>query len=206
MNGKTVRRLLVGTIGLTVAAGAVGCTKVQAADQKIPAGGTTTTAAPAVVTSAGEQGTDGTDPQGDSGTAGVRTSNRTSTTTHRGTTTTKATTTTAPAGAGAKVVSFTVVRKPSCPVQASPGAPFSSPGSPVVIAWQVSGASGAAISVDSPGMYGSYGSDYAASGQLELAFPCDTTPGKTTHTYTVWPKGAKSVSQNLTVSATNNTP
>ncbi|WP_157440684.1 hypothetical protein [Actinokineospora inagensis] len=188
-------------IGAVMAAGAVGCTTVQEADAK-PAVTTTTTAG-----TAQQVDNSAVDNNGDSGdNSAVSGSHRptTATTTTRHTTTTT-TTTTKPATSGPKILSFTVVSKPACPVLAKPGAPYSNPGAPVVISWKVSGASGVAISVDSPNMYGSYGSDYPASGQLELQFPCDTTPGKTTHVYTVWPKDAKTVSQNLTVSATNNT-
>lgn len=100
-----------------------------------------------------------------------------------------------------RIESFTVVSEPSCPVVGTPDAPFSSPGAGVVIAWKISGAEGAAISVDNPGVYASYGGDYPATGQLELSFPCDGGSGETTHTYTVWPKGAEGVSKTLTVSA-----
>ncbi|MFC5286499.1 hypothetical protein ACFPM7_05500 [Actinokineospora guangxiensis] len=106
--------------------------------------------------------------------------------------------------AGPRIESFTVVSKPTCPVVGTPDAPFSSPGSGVVVAWKVSGAEGAAISVDNPGVYASYGGDYPATGQLELSFPCNGGSGETTHTYTVWPKDAKGVSKTLTVSARNN--
>jgi hypothetical protein len=99
-----------------------------------------------------------------------------------------------------RIASFTVVTQPSCPVVGTPDAPFSSPGSGVVIAWEVRGADGAAISVDNPGVYGAYGGDYPATGSLELAFPCDGG-GDTTHTYTVWPKGAEGVHKTLTVTA-----
>jgi hypothetical protein len=104
----------------------------------------------------------------------------------------------------ASVVSFTVVKQPSCPVNPKPGAPFHSPGSPVVIAWKVTGAPKAALSVDNPGLYGSYAKDLPATGQLELSFPCDNTPGKTTHTYTIYPAGFPHVHKTLTVSAQNN--
>ncbi|GLW95062.1 hypothetical protein [Actinokineospora globicatena] len=189
-------------VGVVLAAGAVGCTSVQAADSKPTVA---TTSAAEKSSGSTDAGTDSGSTEESSAATGTRkpTTSAKPTTTHKPTTTT--TTAAKPITTGAKVVSFTVVSKPACPVLAKPGAPYSSPGAPVVIAWKVTGADGAAISVDSPGMYGSYGSDYAASGQLELSFPCDTTPGKTTHTYTVWPKGAKTVSQSLTVSATNNT-
>jgi hypothetical protein len=104
-----------------------------------------------------------------------------------------------PAPRAPKITSFRVVKQPTCPVQGTPDAPYSSPGS-VEIAWTVSGAKGAAIAVDNPGTYGAYGSDYAASGKLTLSFPCDGQ-GTTTHSYTVWPAGVHDVSRTITASA-----
>jgi hypothetical protein len=122
-------------------------------------------------------------------------------------TTTRTTTTKAsggqPSSAAAEPVSISVVRQPTCPVRGTPEAPFSSPGTDVVIAWKVTGATKAALSVDNPKVYAAYGT-YEASGQLSLTFPCDTTPGSTTHTYTVWPAGNKNVSKTISVSARNN--
>lgn len=122
-------------------------------------------------------------------------------------TTTRATTTKASGeqttSAAAEPVSISVVRQPTCPVHGTPEAPFSSPGTDVVISWRVTGATKAALSVDNPKVYAAYGT-YEASGQLSLAFPCGTTPGTTTHTYTVWPAGNKNVSKTISVSARNN--
>lgn len=106
----------------------------------------------------------------------------------------------APSAPAPKITSFRVVRQPTCPVHGTPDAPFSAPGTDVVIAWSVSGAKGAAIAVDNPDVYGAYGSDYPASGKLSLAFGCNSQ-GTTTHTYTVWPAGAHGVSRSITVSA-----
>jgi hypothetical protein len=111
----------------------------------------------------------------------------------------KAGSTSAPAAA-AKVTALSVTRQPSCPVQASPGAPFSQPGTDVEISWTVTGAPGAAVAVDNPGVYGAYGAGYPAKGSLRLAFPCDPT-GTTKHTYTVWPSGVTDTSKSITVSA-----
>jgi hypothetical protein len=100
----------------------------------------------------------------------------------------------------AKVTSLRVAVAPTCPVHGTPDAPFSSPGTDVTIAWTVTGAPGAALAVDQPGLYGAYGGDYPASGTLQLSFGC--TPGATTsHTYTIWPKGVHGVSKTITVSA-----
>ncbi len=106
----------------------------------------------------------------------------------------------APSAPAPKITSFRVVQQPTCPVHGTPDAPFSAPGTDVVIAWSVSGANGAAIAVDNPAVYGAYGSDYPASGKLSLPFGCNSQ-GTTTHTYTVWPAGAHGVSRTITVSA-----
>jgi hypothetical protein len=102
---------------------------------------------------------------------------------------------TAPSAPGPKIAKF-AVSKPSCSVNSAPG--FTSEGS-VKLSWTVTGAGGAAIAVDNPDVYGAYGSDYPASGSLELPFGCGA--GTTTHTYTVWPAGAKDVSKTISVSA-----
>ncbi len=197
MKLKASRRIGGVALGLLLAGGAVGCTTVQRADSAGGAVTTTPAAATATVTETETETAAATATK-----AGSASGTKTTTTTAKKATTT----TTTNAGSGAKVVSLTVVKAPSCPVVAKPGAPFSSPGNGVTIAWKITGAEGAAVSIDTPGGYGTYGSDYPAAGQLELSFPCETTPGKTTHTYTVSAKGMKSVFKNLSVSATNNAP
>jgi hypothetical protein len=107
----------------------------------------------------------------------------------------------APAAPAAKVTALRVAQQPSCPIQGTPDAPFSKPGTDVKISWTVTGAAGAAVAVDNPGVYGAYGSSYPASGSLSLAFPCDAT-GTTKHTYTVWPAGDHDDPKTITVSAT----
>ena len=106
----------------------------------------------------------------------------------------------APSTPSPRITSFRVVQQPTCPVHGTPDAPFSKPGTDVVIAWSVTGAKGAAIAVDNPGVYGAYGSDYPASGKLSLPFGCDSG-GTTTHSYTVWPAGVHNVSRTITASA-----
>ncbi|MGQ0839059.1 hypothetical protein [Actinokineospora sp.] len=191
MNGKGSRgpRVVGGLLlGLALGVSVVGCTSVQRGEGRAPAG-STSSSVPATTITVTETATATAKPAG----------SRTPTTTKKITTTT-----TTSRGGGARIDSFTVVRKPTCPVVGTPDAPFSSPGQGVIIAWKVSGAEGAALAVDSPGVYGAYGSDHPVSGQLELSFPCNATPGTTSHTYTVWPKDAKTVAKTLTVTATNN--
>lgn len=106
----------------------------------------------------------------------------------------------APSTPSPRITSFRVVQQPTCPVHGTPDAPFSKPGTDIVIAWSVTGAKGAAIAVDNPGVYGAYGSDYPVSGKLSLPFGCDSG-GTTTHSYTVWPAGAHNVSRTITASA-----
>lgn len=106
----------------------------------------------------------------------------------------------APADPAPAIASFRVVHQPVCAVHGTPDAPFSTPGSGVTIAWSVTGADGAALAVDDPTTYGAYGTSFPAKGQQEFPFSC--TPGTTTsHTFTVWPAGAKGTSKTLTVSA-----
>jgi hypothetical protein len=105
----------------------------------------------------------------------------------------------APAPAG-KVTSLRVTQQPTCPIKGTPDAPFSKPGTDVKISWTVTGASGAAVAVDNPGVYGAYGASYPASGSLTLAFPCNDT-GTTKHTYTVWPVGVHDAPKSITASA-----
>jgi hypothetical protein len=104
------------------------------------------------------------------------------------------------AAPAAKVTALRVAQQPSCPVQGTADAPFSKPGTDVTITWTVTGASGAAIAVDNPDVYGAYGSDFPASGSMAFAFPCEPK-GTTKHTYTVWPAGAKDAPKSITVSA-----
>ncbi len=105
-----------------------------------------------------------------------------------------------PAAPAAAIAGFRVVTQPVCAVHGTPDAPFSTPGSGVTIAWSVTGADGAALAVDNPTTYGAYGTSYPATGQQEFPFTCE--PGTTTsHTFTVWPAGAKGTSKTLTVSA-----
>jgi hypothetical protein len=98
-----------------------------------------------------------------------------------------------------KITKFVISKQPSCPVHGTPDAPFSSPGNDVTISWSVAGADGAAIAVDNPGTYAAYGT-YGSSGSLTLPFGC-TDGTTTTHTYTVWPAGAKNVSKTISASA-----
>lgn len=112
---------------------------------------------------------------------------------------------TRPAGpSGPQIVYFKVTGKPRCPVVGTSDAPFSAPAEPVVLAWQVTGASGVALSIDDPGFYnahhsGGYGS-YGAQASVSLSFPCgDITKQQTTHTYTINTLGDGSRAKTLTV-------
>jgi hypothetical protein len=186
MNGTTSRRL---TGLLAVAAfAAVGCTSVQTSDAQTRATTTTPPPTETVTVTAPATGK----PDATTRTSAPKTTTKTTTTT------------TSHQPTGPVIVSFTVVQRPSCPINGTPDAPFSKPGVPVIIAWKITGAAGAAIAVDNPTLYGAYGKDYPATGQLELSFPCSGTTGQTTHKYTVWPKDAKTISKTLTVSAQNN--
>jgi hypothetical protein len=84
-----------------------------------------------------------------------------------------------------------------CPVVATPGAPFSRPGS-VKVSWTVTGAKGATLSIDG----GLFSSDLPASGSQTLPFQCDGK-GTTTHTYTVAPADPKGPAKSVKASATS---
>ncbi|WP_436497550.1 hypothetical protein [Actinokineospora sp. HUAS TT18] len=198
INGRAAKTLGGVTLGLLLAATA-GCTSLQSsgAQQTIATVTPSTVTETVVATTTTQPGNNGSGPGGSGGSGGTTTTKPPTKTTTRPHTTTTTT------HAGAAVVSLEVVQKPACPINGTPDAPFSKPGVPVIIKWKVTGADGAAIAVDNPGTYGAYGSDYAASGQLELSFPCSGTTGSTTHKYTVWPKGFKTVSRTISVSATN---
>lgn len=203
MDIKGARKAAGFAAGILLAAmGATGCTALQGGQgQPAPTSVSTVTVTAPVSTTAVPDASASSDSESGSPEGGASKAAESTATTNRkpATTTTKS-----HVPAGPKVESLTVLSKPSCPVVGTPEAPFSSPGHGVIIAWEVGGAGGAAISVDNPGVYASYGDDYPATGQLELAFPCGGDNGETTHTYTVWPKGAKDISKTLTVSARNN--
>jgi hypothetical protein len=112
----------------------------------------------------------------------------------------------------ASIDQFKVTQQPSCPVVGSSDAPFTSPGQSIKLSWNVSGpgVTGVALSIDDPTFFdhyqtGSYGT-YGKSGELELAFGCDSTSQPTTtHKYTLNTiGGGPSVSKTLTVSVPTN--
>lgn len=77
---------------------------------------------------------------------------------------------------------------------------------PAIIEWKVSGATGAALSVDNPGVVGSYRSYHDTSGSETLPFSCGGAAEK--HTYTIYTTGGSPQrSQTITASvAANVTP
>ena len=99
-----------------------------------------------------------------------------------------------------QITSFRVVQQPTCPVHGTPDAPYSSPGTDVVIAWTVTGAKGAAIAVDNPGIYGRTAATTRRAASCRC--PSAATPREPPPTsYTVWPAGAHDVSRTITASA-----
>ena len=106
-----------------------------------------------------------------------------------------------PARTGPQIVSFTVAKKPSCPVVGTPDNPQSYPGQPVTISWKISGASGVTLSIDGPGKYRDYD---GLQGSETLSFPCDTSRPTSTHTYTIRTFGGNAVTKTITVSAQSN--
>jgi hypothetical protein len=113
--------------------------------------------------------------------------------------------TTAPP-ASAHIVKFDVKQQPMCPIAPSSDSPFSSPGRDIVVEWNVTGATGIALSVDDTEFFsmhrsGSYG-NYGPTGEVEIGFGCGTSDGPTTtHKYTLNTIGGRgpSVEKTLTV-------
>jgi hypothetical protein len=97
---------------------------------------------------------------------------------------------------GPQIITFEVTSQPSCPAGTNLN-PIQ--GRPAMIEWKAVGAQGVDLSVDGPGLYGSYG----LIGSETLNFPCDGTPGSyQTHTYTVTTVGGGAAqSKTLTVKA-----
>ena len=105
-----------------------------------------------------------------------------------------------------EITSFVVAQKPQCPVVPTSDAPFSKPGTDVILKWKTTGGvTKVALSLDSPGFFKQYGTgsidEYNASGQVDLTFQCDpTVQPDTTHTYTLDTiGGGKSVEKTLTI-------
>ncbi len=69
---------------------------------------------------------------------------------------------------------------------------------PAIVSWQVTGATGVDLSVDGPGLFGSFG----PSGSQSFNFSCGGPVGSTeTHSYTLTTTGGMTVSRTLSVSA-----
>lgn len=118
--------------------------------------------------------------------------------TPRRTETTKTTTTTRPPqDTGPRIVWFRIKQRPQCPQGTSE---YPVEGTPVIVEWKVTGADKVTISVDGPGIYGTYPTE----GSETFAFSCgDGDPGETVkHTYLLKTVGGGSVkSKQLTASA-----
>jgi hypothetical protein len=110
-----------------------------------------------------------------------------------------ATKTTTPAKKKAKIVSFKLVQKPKC---AEGTAVFRAPAVPAVIKWKITGATGAALSVDDPThTAGTYGPE-ALSGTETFTFQCNGPVGSTEkHTYAIYTVGGGK-QRSLSVTAT----
>ena len=91
--------------------------------------------------------------------------------------------------------SFTLTQRPVC---AEGTAVVRAPAVPAVVSWHVTGATGVTLSVDGPGLYGSYG----PTGSQEFNFGCGGPVGSTeTHTYTLTTTGGITVSKTISASA-----
>ncbi len=115
---------------------------------------------------------------------------------------------TAPAHPGANgpvIVSFAVTHKPACPVVATADAPFSKAGEPITLAWNVTGATGVALSIDDPTFYAHNGTgnyaNYGPQGTVTLPFACDpTVQPNSSHAYTIDTRDRSGVSKTITES------
>jgi hypothetical protein len=150
--------------------------------------------ASASATAVAADATDGTGTgggTGDSGNTGGQTATPTWTPTHT-------------AQTGPQVVYFRFKQQPRC---ISPGNNL-----PAIVEWKVSGATGAALSVDNPGIVGSYRSYDGTTGSETLYAGCGGSPGSTEkHTYTIYtvggsPQRSATLTATLTVPAPTPTP
>ncbi len=110
-----------------------------------------------------------------------------------------------PGATGPVIVSFTVTHKPACPVVATADAPFSKAGEPITLAWNVTGATGIALSIDDPTFYAHNGTgnyaNYGPEGTVTLPFTCDpTVQPNTSHAYTIDTRDSSGVSKTITES------
>ncbi|MBU2665915.1 hypothetical protein KOI35_20600 [Actinoplanes bogorensis] len=99
----------------------------------------------------------------------------------------------------AKVVSFKLVQKPKCPEGT---AVFRAPAVPAIIKWKITGATGAALSVDDPtGTPGTYG-PVELSGTETFMFQCNGPVGSVEkHTYAIYTVGGGK-QRSMTITAT----
>lgn len=111
--------------------------------------------------------------------------------------TTTTTTTRPPQDSGPRIVYFRITQKPQCPQGTSE---FPVEGTPVRVEWKVTGAREVTISVDGPGVYGTYPTE----GSETFTFSCGgADPGETVkHTYLLKTVGGGSTrSKQLTATA-----
>jgi hypothetical protein len=112
--------------------------------------------------------------------------------------TTRTTTTTRPPQHyGPRIVTYRIKQRPQCPQGTSE---FPVEGTPVILEWKVTGVDKVTISVDGPGIYGTY----PAEGSETFTFSCGgASPGETVkHTYLLKTVGGGSTkSKQLTATA-----
>jgi hypothetical protein len=174
LSGLVFAAMLAGCGSNSVQAGESGGSAPPPAD-----GNGSSTASPSPGTTAGSP-----DTSGQNGTSGAPGDTGGSTgTDSNGGDTTGGSTTGGNTTAGPRIVWFRITQRPQC----SQGTDvYSSPAVPLRIAWQTSGATGVALSVDNPGLVGSYGS-YGPSGSQEFTFGCGGSAGSTeSHTYEIY--------------------
>jgi hypothetical protein len=83
--------------------------------------------------------------------------------------------------AGPRIDYFRLRQKPACTAHGPVSA---------IVEWSMTGVTGAALSVDNPGLVGSYRSYTGTTGSEELFFSCGGAPGTTeSHVYTIYTVG-----------------
>jgi hypothetical protein len=99
---------------------------------------------------------------------------------------------------GPQIVYFRFRQQPKCTASGP---------QPAIIEWKVSGATGAALSVDNPGIVGSYRSYSGTTGSETLYFSCQPAGSTETHVYTIYTTGGNPQrSSTLTAKATSPGP
>jgi hypothetical protein len=114
-------------------------------------------------------------------------------------------TTASPAQDKPRIVSFTAIQQPVCPVVPTVDAPFSAPGKNVILRWKAVNVPAVSLSLDGPHYFdtaktGNFETGLATSGELEVPFNCNPADQPTTtHTYTLDTEGPVHLHQTISI-------